>query len=110
MEELGPRESAAQQELDGAEYLASQFERCGYSVELQPFAITSRSAELSEISIDALPDTLSESQAPQSTNAIPVIPLISSPEGKASGSLVAIGLAREGDLPQEGVAGKIALI
>ncbi|HIM38006.1 MAG TPA: M20/M25/M40 family metallo-hydrolase [Dehalococcoidia bacterium] len=110
VEELGPRESATQQELDGAEYLASQFEGFGYSVEMQPFTITSLSAELSELSINAQPDTLDESKDPQNTDVIPVIPLISSPEGKASGSLVAIGLAREGDLPQEGLAGKIALI
>lgn len=110
VEELGPRESATQQELDGAEYLASQFEGFGYSVELQPFTITSLSAELSELSIDVLTNTLDESQEPQTTDVIPVIPLISSPEGEASGSLVAIGLGMEGDLPQEGLAGKIALI
>ena len=96
VEELGPRESATQQELDGAEYLASQFEGFGYSVELQPFTITSLSAELSELSIDVLTNTLDESQEPQTTDVIPVIPLISSPEGEASGSLVAIGLGMEG--------------
>ncbi|PCJ12171.1 MAG: hypothetical protein COB10_07770, partial [Planctomycetota bacterium] len=77
---------------------------------MQPFTITSLSAELSELSIDVLTNTLDESQEPQTTDVIPVIPLISSPEGEASGSLVAIGLGMEGDLPQEGLAGKIALI
>ena len=98
VEELGPRESATQQELAGAEYLATQLEGFGYSVELQPFAIKTLSAELSGLTIDA-----QEFQTPD------VIPLVSSPEGDASGSLVAIGLAREGDLPEEGLVGKIAL-
>ena len=99
VEELGPRESATQQELAGAEYLASQLEGFGYLVELQPFTIKIVSAELSGLSIDGT--------GPQAPG---VIPLISSPEGDASGSVVAIGLAREGDLPQEGLTGKIALV
>ncbi len=99
VEEVGPRESATEQELAGAEYLASQLERFGYSVELQPFTITTLSPELSDLSIDG-PETLT----------LDVIPLISSPEGEASGGLVAIGLARGGDLPLEGLTGKIALV
>lgn len=99
MEELGPRESATEQELAAAEYLASQLEGLGYSVELQPFTITNLSPELSSLTIDGL--------EPQS---LAVIPLISSPEGEASGGLVAIGLAREGDFPLEGLTGKVALI
>ena len=98
VEELGPRESATQQELAAAEYLASQLEGFGYSVELQPFTMKTLSDELSGLTIDG-----PEPQTPD------VIPLISSPEGDASGNLVAIGLAREGDLPQEGLVGKIAL-
>lgn len=99
VKELGPRESATQQELAGAEYLASLLEGFGYSVELQPFTITTLSAELSALTVDGL-----EPQTPD------VIPLEFSPEGEASGSLVAIGLGREGDLPEGGLTEKIALI
>ena len=100
VEELGPRASATQEELAGAEYLASEFESFGYSVELQPFTIRTPSAEVSDLDFDG-PDFFEVSDA---------IPLVSSQEGTASGSLVAIGLAGEGDLPQDGLAGKIALV
>lgn len=81
----------------------SQLEGFGYSVELQPFEIQTLSAELSGLTIDG-PDGGPESRS------LDVIPLVSSPEGEASGRLEPIGLAREGDLPPEGLAGKIALV
>ena len=99
VEELGPRESATQQELAGAEYLASEFESFGYSVEVQPFTIRTTFAEVFDLDFDGPAFEVSDA-----------LPLVFSQEANASGRLVAIGLAGEGDLPQEGLGGKIALV
>ena len=52
VEELGPRESATEEELEAAEYLASAMENFGYAVKLQPFTVRQVSRELSSLEID----------------------------------------------------------
>ena len=98
VEDLGPRESATEQELEAAQYLASRLEGFGYTVDLQNFTIQRLSAQLSSLEI----------HAPQ-PQAIDVIPLVRSATGEVSGELIAVGLARERDVPEDGLVGKIVL-
>ena len=96
--ELGPRESATEEELAAAEHLASTLEDFGYAVELQSFTIQQLSRELSGLEIAApLP------------RAIDINFLFQTVTGEVSGNLVSVGLAGDGDFPEGGVEGQIAL-
>ena len=97
VEELGPRESATEEELNAAEHLASTLEIFGYAVELQSLTVRQVSRELSSLEIDS----------PQS-RSMDINPLDPSATGEVSGKLVSVGLARDGDFPEEGVEGQIA--
>ena len=98
VEKLGPRESATEEELEAAEHLASTLENLGYAVELQSFTIQQLSRELSGLEVGA----------PQ-PRAFEINPLTQAATGEVSGTLVSVGLAREGDFPEGGVEGRIAL-
>ena len=98
VEDLGPRESATGQERAAAEYLASQLENFGYAVELQPFVVEFMSREESGVVL--------EGPEPEPVDAFP---LTGSGTGDASGTLVPVGLALDGDIPEGGLEGKIAM-
>ncbi len=93
---MSPRESATAEEEAAAEYLRAEFEALGYEVETQPFTFERMAPERSL----RLPDG----------DALLGIPLRMSGRGTVSGPLVHVGLAKEGDIPDEGLAGRIALI
>ena len=96
---LGPRESGTDQERAAADYLASQFEAMGYSVEAQTFAVEA-------LAVDHTGLTLEE---PGREN-IKAIPLAMSAYGDASGVLLPVGLGTEENIPEGGLTGKIALV
>ena len=98
VEDLGSRESATEDELEAAEYLASTLKNFGYAVELQTFTIQRISRELSGLEIDA-----------PEPRAIDSNTLVLSAIGEVSGNLVSVGLARDGDFPEGEVKGQIAL-
>ena len=98
-EKIGPRESATEQELAAAEYLLSQFTDFGYSTQLQPFIVQTFSAEESGLILED----------PDATR-IEIRRLRGSATGEKLGVLVPIGLARPEEIPEEGLAGKIALV
>ena len=98
LDDLGPRESATQQELEAAEYLADRFEGFGYSVQLQPFVVESMSRELSSLVLSGPP-----------REEVEVVPLVRSGTGEVSGNLVSVGLATEDDIPEDGLEGLVAL-
>ena len=98
-ENIGPRESATEQELAAAEYLLSQFADFGYSTQLQPFTVQTFSAEESGLTLEDLDST-----------RIEIRRLSGSATGEQSGILEPVGLARAEDIPEEGLAGKIALV
>lgn len=98
VEGLGPRESATGQERAAAEYLATQLEGFGYAVELQPFAVKSLSAEVSGVALDG-----------PVLEPLNSLPLVKSGTADASGVLVPVGRALDGDIPEGGLEGKIAL-
>ena len=97
-ENLSPRESATDQELAAAEYLASQFASMGFSVELQPFSVELVSEERSGLTVDG-PDG----------ERLAGIPMSGSARGEVSGILVPVGLAFDQDIPARGLEGSIAL-
>jgi len=101
-ENLGPRESGTDQERTAAEYLASRLEELGYHATLQEFSMRFLSRELSGLTIDP--------SAEGSPEKVEAIPLGRSATGSVSGALLAVGLARDEDIPEGGMEGKIALV
>ena len=93
--DLSPRASGTAQEKAAADFLAREFEAIGYQAELQPFTVD---VESSEVVV-----------GPEDQEVIS-LPLRLSVMGKASGILVHVGEALEGDIPPERLEGKIALI
>lgn len=98
LEELGPRESATEQELAAARYLQSRFQELGYATELQAFTVE-------DFSLAGLGLTLNTPQL-REFNAQP---LVRAGLGEVSGALTPVGLAMPGDLPDAGLEGRIAL-
>ncbi|MDE2779706.1 MAG: M20/M25/M40 family metallo-hydrolase [Chloroflexota bacterium] len=95
-EELGPRTSGTDLELEAAEFLEHRLEELGYEPVAQDFSWDSPTAS---INTDA-PDH----EAPD-TNI-----LSGTASGQASAPLVFVSLAKPEDMPPEGLQGKIALI
>jgi aminopeptidase YwaD len=102
VEELGPRESATQQERAAAEFLESELTGLGYSVEAQPFTVERFSSEESGFFVE-----IGNSGGAERIEAFP---LSGSGAGEVSGELVPVGLARPEDIPEAGLEGKIALV
>ncbi|MBI4298784.1 MAG: M20/M25/M40 family metallo-hydrolase [Chloroflexi bacterium] len=96
---LGSRQSLTSEEREAADYLTSQFKGMDYSVRQQPFTVEMVTLEGSGLTLDKpTPETLQ------------AVPLFRSTPGEASGILTPVGLAREGDIPEAGLKGRIALI
>ena len=95
-EEMSPRESATAGEEAAADYLRQELESLGYEVGLQPFTFERMAPERAL----RLPDG----------ESLIGIPLRMSGLGTVSGPLVHVGLAKEDDIPDEGLTGRIALI
>ncbi|MCH7846704.1 MAG: nitronate monooxygenase, partial [Acidobacteria bacterium] len=93
--DFSPRASGTDEERRAAEFLASEFEALGYRTELQPFTVDVESAAVrvgtERTEFQALPMTLSGM-------------------GVVSGKLVNVGKARDGDLPEERIDGRIVVI
>ncbi len=97
--EFAPRASGTGEELAAAEYLASRFEEFGYETGLQEFTTEMLSPELSGLTLNLA-----------AVEKVAVIPLIRSTTGMVAGQLTSAGLAREEDIPEEGLEGKVALV
>ena len=96
--ELGPRESATEQELAAAQYLQSRFQEFGYATNLQTFTVE-------DISLAGLGLTINTFQPREFT----ALPLLRTGLGEVSGVLTPVALAMPGDLPDAGLEGRIAL-
>ena len=99
--DLSPRESATEEELTAAEFLLAEFQGMGYGAELQPFTVELLSTETPILSITT---TTAESMDVQA------IPMGLSGTGRVSGPVADAGSAFAEDIPEEGLAGKVALI
>ncbi|MCH9016937.1 MAG: M28 family peptidase [Chloroflexi bacterium] len=98
LEELGPRESATDQELAAARYLQTRFQDLGYATEIQSFTVE-------QLSLAGLGLTLNTPEQMEFT----ALPLVETGLGDASGILTPVGLAMSGDIPDAGLEGRIAL-
>lgn len=98
-EGLGPRESSTAEEKAAADFLMAIFTELGYSPALQEFEGTSMEASLT---VDA--------PAGWGDDAPGARPLTGSAPGSISGAVEFVGLGKEEDIPEQGLAGKIALI
>ena len=96
---LGPRESATSQEFQAARFLAKEFESMGYSTEIQSFDVDLISSQTSSLTTGDAP-----------LEPIQVVPLNRTIPGLGAGLLVEAGLARPEDVPQDSLAGKVALV
>ena len=96
--DLSPRASGTDQERTAADFLANLFEDMGYSTTLQEFSfeVAGASAALSA----------GEDEA----NEVPAVRMYLSGLGEATGDLVHVDRALAEDMPDEGLAGKIALV
>ena len=97
LEELGPRESATDQELAAARYLQTRFQDLGYATEIQSFTVE-------QLSLAGLGLTLNTPEQMEFT----ALPLVETGLGDASGILTPVGLAMSGDIPEAGLEGRIA--
>ena len=98
-EGLGPRESSTAEEKAAADFLMATFTELGYSPSLQEFEETSLEASL-----------MVDTPAGWGRMRLGARPLTGSAPGTVSGAVEFVGLAREEDIPAEGLDGKIALI
>jgi len=99
--ELGPRESATVQESAAAEYLKTNLQELGYDVQIQTFNVEN-------LSLAGLGLTLGTPGSPESRE-FRALPMVESGLGDVSGSLISVGLAKPGDIPDSGLEGRIAL-
>lgn len=98
LQELGPRESATDQELAAARYLQSRLQALGYATELQTFTVEG-------LSLAGLGLTLDTPESREFT----ALPLIRTGLGDVAGVLTPVGLAMPEDIPDAGLEGRIAL-
>ncbi|MFQ5874159.1 MAG: DUF4910 domain-containing protein [Dehalococcoidia bacterium] len=98
-EEIGPRESATEQEELAAGFLAEELRGFGYEVEVQTFQVRRFSTDTPFITISS-----------------PLVQIVVANfinltgTGEVSAALMAVGLGQAEDFPSEGLGGKIALI
>ncbi|MCY4365669.1 MAG: M20/M25/M40 family metallo-hydrolase [Chloroflexi bacterium] len=95
-EDLGPRTSGTDLELEAAEFLVQRLEELGYDPEVQDFSWDAPTASFSA-------DVPEQQELEANT-------LSGTAGGRAVGPLVFVGLGKPGDMPSEGLEGKIALI
>ena len=98
-EGFSPRETATSEEKATADYLLGLFEDFGFEAQLQPFTFERLATDRPLLTL-TLPEVRDFEALPMRFGAVTT----------ATGLLVHVGLAREGDLPETGLSGKIALV
>ena len=98
-EGFSPRTSATDQERVAAQFLATEFESLGYQVEVRPFTIEVLSTDTPALTLSAPEE-----------REIEGFPMRLSGRGQPRGFMVDAGKALEGDLPDAGLEGSIAII
>ena len=112
-EELSPRQSATDEELEAAIFLLEEMEELGYEVELQDFEVTEAGASgsIEVLSGEDGDEPSVEFSRPRGDSAriffLPFEPVLT---GEVEGELVYVGLGDEEDFEGVDAEGKIALI
>ncbi len=112
-EELSPRQSATEEELEAAMYLLEGMEELGYEVAIQDFEVTEADASGSiEVldSGDGGGPSVKFSRSGGATARIFYLPFEPVKTGRVEGKLVYVGLGDDADYEGVDVEGKIALI
>ncbi len=97
--DLSPRASGTEEEAVAAEYLRDEFAALGYESSIQPFEVRSISPFGRLLTVDAT-----------ETMDFRALPMWMTAEGVVTGDVVEVGRALPGDIPADGIEGKIALI
>jgi aminopeptidase YwaD len=97
-----PRASASDETQTAADYLIDELQALGYSVEQQDFEV--------EVLAQDVPVVSAVSSGELVRFLLGALPITLSGDGTPTGLLVDVGLATAGDVPEEGLAGKIALV
>ena len=97
--DYSPRESATESELRAARFLMAELDGMGYETELRAFDIR---RILFEVSVSPVPDGMAA--------ALDAYRIALSGEGTGEGVIADAGAGLEGDIPQGGLVGKVALI
>lgn len=97
--EVSPRASGTVEEVAAAEYLRDEFAAMGYEASIQPFEVRSISPFGRLLTVDE----------PQEMD-IQAFPMWMTAAGVVTGQIVDVGKALSDEIPNEGLAGKIALI
>ena len=112
-EELSPRQSATEEELEAAMYLLAEMEELGYEVEIQDFEVTEANAAGSIEVLggeDGSGPSVKFSRPDGDTARIFFVPFEPVMTGEIEGELVYVGLGDDTDYEGVDVEGKIALI
>lgn len=105
-QQIGPRPAGSPNDVRGADYLAEQFRRLGYTVERQRFPFR----YFEEVRAPSLTITApAAASAAGSVRAVTLEFSASTPEAGTEAELVPVGLARPQDLAGRNLDGKIAL-
>ena len=97
LEELGPRESATDQEAAAARYLQAKFQEFGYGTQIQEFIVE-------DLSLAGMGLVLNRAEPAE----FRALPLDQSGLGDVTGILTPVGLAMPEDIPEAGLEGRIA--
>ena len=97
LDELGPRESATDQEAAAARYLQTKLQESGYDTEIQEFIVE-------DLSLAGMGLTLNTAELEEFI----ALPLGQSGLGDVTGILTPVGMAMPGDIPEDGLEGRIA--
>ena len=97
LEELGPRESATDQEAAAARYLHAKFQEFGYAAQIQEFIVEN-------LSLAGMGLTLNTAEPAE----FRALPLGQSGLGDVTGIFTPVGLAMPEDIPEAGLEGRIA--
>ena len=93
---MSPRESATDQEKAAADYLLRELKLLGYQAQLQPFTFQRLSSGQTVRLLDG--------------QGLPGRPLRLTGLGAAAGPLAHVGLSKAEDMPESGLAGRVALV
>ena len=96
--EIGSRPAGSPQEMEAIAYAREQFERWGYRVDVQAFAVSSELLRAASLVVEQ-----------PERRSLPALPFLGAPAGAVSGRLLDAGTGRQEEFPSD-AGGAIVLI